>query len=159
MNAPIPLPAAITDPQSANAWSHYVRDKITPTPDTSRIVGPDDVIAELQNLKAAAGRMVLVVKEADEIRGATARGLARATATAQMKVRDEAREEKLTVDEKAARVEQLTADAADGAAVAERAYQYARSVARLVDDQRSAVQTIARLVELTYSLAGGRRGA
>lgn len=153
------LPARITDPGSVNAWAHYVRDKVTPTPDPAHIVTPDDVIAELQNLKAAAGRMVLVVKEADEIRGDAARAIAKATAAAQMKVRDEAREEKLTVDEKAARVEQLTSSEADAAAVAERAYQYARSVARLVDDQKSAVQTIARLVELTYSLAGSRRGA
>lgn len=152
------LPAQITDPSSANAWSHYVRDKVTPTPDLSRVVTPDDVIAELQNLKAAAGRMVLVVKEADEIRGNAARALAKAVAKAQMTVRDEAKVDKLTVDEKAARVEELTAGEADGAAVAERAYQYARSVARLVDDQKSAVQTIARLVELTYQLAGsGRR--
>lgn len=159
MNAPATLPPAIVDPESANAWSHYVRERVTPTPDTSRIVTPDDVIAELQNLKAAAGRMVFVVKEADDIRGDAARALAKATAAAQMKVRDEAKADKLTVDEKAARVEQLTEEAADAAAVAERAYQYARSVARLVDDQKSAVQTIARLVELTYSLAGSRRGA
>ncbi|GGH33988.1 hypothetical protein [Microbacterium album] len=150
-------PARITDPASAVAWSHYVREKVTPTPDPSHIVAPDDVIAELQNLKAAAGRMVLVVKEADDLRGTAARALARATAKAQMQVREEAKAEKLTVDEKAARVEQLTATEADEAAVAERAYQYARSVARLVDDQKSAVQTIARLVELTFSLAGSRR--
>lgn len=151
------LPARITDAASVNAWAHYLRDKVTTTPDPERIVTPDDVIRELENLKAAAGRMVLVVKEADDIRGDAARKLARAIAAAQMKVREEAQTEKLTVDEKAARVEQLTADEADNAAVAERAYQYARAVARLVDDQKSAVQTIARLVELTYSLAGSRR--
>lgn len=150
-------PAQIADPRAVDTWAHYVREKVTPSPDPSHIVAPDEVIGKLQDLMAAAGRMVIVVKAADDIRGRTARAHARAVASAQMTVRAESQESKLTVDEKAARVEQLTADQSDEAAVAERAYQYARSVARLVDDQKSAVQTIARLVELTYSLAGSRR--
>lgn len=151
------LPSSIVDAASADAWSHHIRRLVTTTPDPSHVTTPDDVIADLQALRAAAGRMVIVVKSADDVRGGAVRALAKAKARAQMTVRDEAQEEKLTVDERAARVEQLTETEADAEAVAERAYQYARSVARLVDDQKSAVQTIARLVELTYSLASTTR--
>lgn len=147
------LPAQITDAAAVDAWSHYVRDKVTPTPDPSEIVTPDQVISELRNLSAAAGRMVLVVRDADVIRREAARTLAKAQAKAQRTAAGEGGR----VADKAARVEELTEAEADAANVADAAYEYARSVARLVDNQKSSVQTIARLVELTYSLASSRR--
>lgn len=147
------LPAQITDAAAVDTWSHYVCDRVTPTPDPSEIVTPDQVIAELRNLAAAAGRMVMVVRDADVIRRDAGRVLAKAKARAQRT----ASEEGGRVADKEARVEELTEDEADAAGVADAAYEYARSVARLVDSQKSAVQTIARLVELQMSLAGSRR--
>ena len=149
------LPAVINDAASANAWSDYVRSKITPIQVDSEIRGPDWIIHALDDVAAAAGRMVLVVKEADMIRRTAGRDLAKARAMAQRK----AAEEGGRVADKEARVEELTEGEADAADVAEAAYQYARSIARLVEDRKSGVQTMARMVELTYSLAGSRRGA
>lgn len=148
------LPAVISDAASANAWSEYVRSKITPIHVDSEIRGPDWIIHSLDDVAAAAGRMVLVVKEADLIRRTAARELAKARARAQRK----AAEEGGRVADKEARVEELTEVEADAADVAEAAYQYARSIARLVEERKSGVQTMARMVELTYSLAGSRRG-
>jgi len=153
MNAAAPLPPNIVDAQSVNAWADYVRDRVTPTPDPNEIVTPDMVIQELRNSAAAAGRMVLVVKDADRIRREKARALARAQAAAQRTAAAEGGR----VADKAARVIELTENEADEADVADAAYEYARNVSRLVDGQKSAIQTIARMVELTYQLAGSRR--
>lgn len=147
------LPAQITDAVSANQWTEYVRAKITPDTVDSEIRGPDWIIHALDDVGAAAGRMVLVVKEADRVRGEASRALVKAQARAQLQVKDE----QLRVDEKAARVVEITEVESEAAAVAESAYQYARSVARLVEERKSAVQTMARMVELSYQLAGSRR--
>lgn len=147
------LPARIEQPGDVNAWSEYVRDKITPTVIDSEIRTPDWIIHQLDDVAAAAGRMVLVVKEADVIRRSAARALAKAQARAQRTAAAEGGR----VADKAARVEELTENEADEADVAEAAYQYARSIARLVEERKSAVQTMARMVELTYQLAGSRR--
>ena len=148
------LPPAIVDAPSAVSWSEHVRVRVTPTEIDSVVRGPDWVIHELENVSAAAGVMVLVVKDADRVRRAAVRDLAKARARAQ----ETAKAEGGRVADIAARVEALTEDEADAADVAEAAYEYARSVARLVEGRKSAVQTIGRMVEITYSLAGTRGG-
>jgi hypothetical protein len=147
------LPPSIVDPASANAWADHVRKRVTPTLEDSEVRGPDYVIAELERISAAAGVMVVVVRDADVVRRDTARVLATARAHAQ----SVAAAEGGRVADKAAKVELAIAAEAEAADLAEIALEYAKSVARLVESRKSSVQTIGRMVEITYSLAGSRR--
>jgi hypothetical protein len=63
-----------------------------------------------------------------------------------------------TVGDREASAEKATAGEWEAADNAEIAYEYARSVAQLVRDRTSAVQTQSKQVELTYQLAGRGRG-
>ena len=131
-----------------------VRARLTPLPDDGVVRGPDWIIGELDTVSALAGRMVRVLWDAQVARDTAERASVRAAARALLNAPGS------TVGERAAEAA-LNPDAVaakEAADVADAAYQYARAVSRLVEDRRSAVQTMARQVEITYSLAGTGRG-
>ncbi|ALJ20399.1 hypothetical protein [Microbacterium sp. No. 7] len=150
----------VHSPAEIEEWAELVRRRIVrqpPRPGTVKT--PDSIIEDLEHLKYAAGQNVVILREAERMRSAARRALARAQAAAQRTAREEAKTEKLTVDEKAARVEELTEALADAVEVAEIAYNYARRVAELTESAKSTTQTQSKQVEITYALAGSRRGA
>jgi hypothetical protein len=97
--------------------------------------------------------MVMVLKRAYDVRREANRDLSIATAEAQVALADE----KGTVAEKAAQIVLKVQEQSDAAAVADAAFWYADSVAREVERRTSAVQTISRMVGITYALAGTTR--
>lgn len=144
---PVHAPAEIED------WSENLRKRIAkPMPQQGVIKTPDSIIHDLDVVQYVAGQNVAVLREADRTRRAARRSLAKAVAHAQKAATGK------TVDARKAEIEIATAVEADATEDAEIAYTYAKSIAELTETTKSAVQTQARQVEITYQLAG-RRGA
>jgi hypothetical protein len=116
-----------------------------------QIKTPDDVIEDLEVAKHLAAKSALIIKDADKAKRALARlhaiahGKALRSSTAKSAELREA-------DAFEAALELRTAlDAA------EVAYDFARAVAKSVEQSTSALQTQAGMVEVTYGLAGTGR--
>ncbi|MFD4957115.1 hypothetical protein [Microbacterium sp. NPDC058389] len=146
MSAP-ELPEKIQSAADVDAWADYVRERVTPVLDGGFVRDPDWVIYELEKVSGAAAVMVVVVRDADKVRRATARTLAKAKAREATRLADA----RVPQVERSARVIAATEDEADADAIARASYDYAKAVAGLVDDRMSAVQTIGKQVLATYS--------
>lgn len=149
-----PETGQIIDPASLEDDVERMRAAATPLGRSDGVVrGPDWVIEQLEAVSSLAGHMVRVLWQADKVRAAARRALARATAQATQQAVGK------TVAERAAEVTLAIEDAQETSDIAEIAYNYAKATARLIEERKSAVQTISRQVEITYQLAGSRRAA
>lgn len=119
----------------------------------SEIRTPDWVIQQLADVSRTAGRMTLVILNAETFKRQAATKLERAKAQSKWDHRD------LPDAQRAARVILDTADEKDEYDLAVAAFEYARRIGNLLKDYTSRVQTIGRQVELTYIGAGRRGGA
>lgn len=149
-----PNPAAVHPPAEIERWAEDIRQRIVGDrpPQDGVIKSPDSIIADLEVLKYVAGQNVVILREAERTRSRARRIHALAVARATKKA------EGKTVAEREADVVLATAAEADAAEDAEIAYSYAKRVADLTESAKSATQTQAKQVEITYALAGtGRR--
>lgn len=157
MNEPTDLvdeEGTVSTPAQIENWSEKLRRRIAkPLPTQGRVKTPDSIIEDLEMVLYVAGQNVAVLHEADRTRRAARRALAKAVASATKAAAGK------TVDARKAEVELATETEADAAENAEIAYTYAKSIAELTETTKSAVQTQARQVEITYSLASSRRTA
>lgn len=144
----------VHSPAEIEEWSENLRRRIArKMPEPGTVKTPDSIIADLDMVVYVAGQNVAVLKEAERTVRAARRTLAKAIARA-----TKAAEGK-TVAEREAEVEIATEAEADAAENAEIAFNYAKRIADLTETTKSATQTQAKQVEITYSLAGSRRGA
>jgi hypothetical protein len=114
---------------------------------------PDWVIQQLADVSRTAGRMTLVILNAETLKRQAATKLERAKAQARWDSRS------LPEVQRAARVILDTADEKDEYDLAVAAFEYARRIGNLLKDYTSRVQTIGKQIELTYAGAGRRGGA
>lgn len=141
----------VEDPSTIEQWSEKLRASVgeltRPMP-AGTVKTPDDIIRDLDELDRIASQVVAVTREADKTRRAAKRMLTKARLRARggADAKDaEARGEQVSV---ASMAEWEIFDNS------EVAYEYARSVARLVENRASHVQTQSKQVEVTYHLAG-----
>jgi hypothetical protein len=148
------LPSWIETPNDVEVWADYVQERVTPKQVGDDVIyGPEWVIRKLEEVSAAAGTALLTVKAADRVRRAAARELAKAKAKAQT----DATATRMPAADRPGWVAAATQKEADYEAVCRGAYDYAKAVSELVDKRRSSIQTIAKMVEATYSTAGRGR--
>jgi hypothetical protein len=140
----------VKDPSDIESAADVVRKRVAPQSVLGQIKTPDSIIADLEAVKVAAAHNVLIVREADRTRRAAKRIHARARLKALKNAQG-------TVDDRKAEADVVAMAEWEIADNAEVAYEYARSVAQLVRDRTSAIQTQAKQVELTYQLAGKGR--
>ncbi|UOE45507.1 hypothetical protein [Agromyces larvae] len=143
----------VESPETIQRWTEYVARRVAAArpPDGAQVKTPDSIVADLEMLGHLAAQNVRILREADRARRVAIRQhkLARARAL---------KDAQGTVAEREAAADLATAVEWERADDAEIAYDYARSMARLVEQRTSAVQTQSKQVELTYQLAG-RGGA
>lgn len=146
----IALDPAVTPPAEIEKEVEFIRRRAAPKPVQGQIKTPDMIVAELEELKYLAGLNTLVVRKADVTRKEAKRLEMRARALAVKRAtgRD--------AETRRLQVEAMAEAQIDQAEDAQIAYGYAKSVAQLVFENKSSVQTQFRAVELTYQMAGYR---
>jgi hypothetical protein len=142
---------AVRDPKEIEADAEYARIRLAPMPTPGQIKTPDDVIEDLEVAKHLAAKSALIIKEADKTKRAVARlhaiahGKALRTSTAK------------SAELREADAFQAALDLRTALDAAEVAYDFARAVAKSVEQSTSALQTQAGMVKVTYGLAGSGR--
>lgn len=112
---------------------------------------PDSIIRDLEEVSYLAGQMVEALHEADRTRAKAKFVLAKAEAIARQAATGK------TIPEKEAEILLATEVEREAAEIAEIAYRYAKECSGLIESRKSAIQTQAKQVEITYQLAGGNR--
>ncbi|MEF2979059.1 hypothetical protein [Subtercola sp. YIM 133946] len=141
----------VRDPAQIETAASVVRAQVRGLGHTEQgrqIKTPDSIIQDLEVIKAVAADNVEILREADRTRRAARRMHSRARLVA-MK-----RSELKSADERKAEAEEACMAEWELADSAEVAYEYAKSVAGLVDLAKSATQTQSKQVEIMYQLAG-----
>lgn len=141
----------VRQPAEIERWANWVRERVAIQPVSGQLKTPDSIISDLENLKYLGAQNVMILREADKTRRDAKRTLARARLLA---LKDATGKD---ADTRRLEAEVASADQWEAADNAEIAYEYAKSVASLVRDNTSAVQTQSKQVELTYQLAGRGR--
>jgi len=142
----------VRDPKDIEQDAEWARARLAPMPQKGQIKTPDDIIEDLEVAKNLAARSAVVIKEADRTKRAVRRehsiahGKALKASTAKSAELREADAYAATVD-----LQQMVDET-------EIVYTFARDVARSVEQSTSALQTQAKMVGLTFSLAGTGRG-
>lgn len=141
----------VRDPAEIELDAEWIRSRMAPLPVPGQIKTPDDIIADLEFAKHAAGKAALIIRDADKTRRAVRRRHAiehgkalRASAGKSAEIRE--------ADAAAATEELLQL-----VDVSEIAYTFARDVARTVEGSVSAVQTQSKMIAITFQLAGTGR--
>lgn len=141
----------VRDPADLEAEAEWARVRLAPMPVLGQIKTPDDVIEDLEVAKHLAAKCALTIKDADK----TKRAVTRVTMIAHGKALRAS-------DGKSAELRE--ADAFDATEAlhelqdnAEIVYDFARNVAKSVEQSTSALQTQAKMVAITYGLAGSGR--
>lgn len=148
----IPLTEDVKSAERIEAEVEYIRRRAATKPvEDGQVKTPDDIIRELEQLKYLAGLNTLVLRDAAKARKANRKRaiLARALASKQATGKDAKTRE--------LQIEVMAAEQIEALENSEIAYDYAKSVAQLVYENKSSVQTQAKQVELTYQLAGTGR--
>lgn len=147
----IPLDEEVKPVEDLESNVEFIRKRAAVKPVEGQIKTPDEIVGELDQLKYLAGLNTLVLREAAKTRKANRKRAIRARALASKRATGkDAKTREL-------QVEVMAAAQIDAAEDAEIAYDYAKSVAQLVYENKSSVQTQFRAVELTYQLAGAGR--
>jgi hypothetical protein len=143
----------MVDPTQIVADAEYVRSRLAPQPEQGQVKSPDEMVEDLEWAKYGTGRIALVLKDAGvevkRCRRALAAASARARQTSTAKASDQ-RDADVVL---AVVAEQEAFD------VAESALEFAKSVARGVEQSGSLTQTQAALVRAQMNLAGTGREA
>jgi hypothetical protein len=138
----------LTPADTIEGWSNWVRERAAVRPVPGQIKTPDSIIADLENLKHLAAQNVMILREADKTKRSMKRALKRARLAALKSATGKDAETRALEADVACEAEWEAADNA------EMAHDYAKTVAQLVYENKSSVQTQAKQVELTYQLAG-----
>lgn len=141
----------LSTPEGLEKATEEVRARLVTRPRSGQVKTPDSVVDDLQWSRWGASRMVRIVRDADETRRALRHVLEQAKARARMATTAKSADQRDAEVVLATEAEQTAYDAA------EVAYEYARSTARMAEGNQSAIQTIAKQVEITYRLAGTGR--
>lgn len=145
----IPLDEDVKTPEEIEQNAEFIRSRVAKKPsDDGQVKTPDSIIRELDELKYLAGLTPLVLRNAAKARAANRKRAAKARAIASKRATGrDAKSREL-------QVEVIAGAQISAAEDAEIAYDFARSVAQIVRDNTSAVQTQFKAVEITYQLAG-----
>lgn len=147
----IPVDVDVKPVSEIESNVEFIRKRAAARPVEGQIKTPDDIVRELEQLKYLAGLNTLVLREAAKTRKEHRKLAIRARAMAVKRATGrDAKTREL-------QIEVIAAAQIDAAEDAEIAYDYARSVAQLVYENKSSVQTQAKQVELSYQLAGSGR--
>jgi hypothetical protein len=142
----------VEDPAQIEKWTDWVAARAgQKPPESGQIKTPDSIIADLELMGHLAAQNVRILREGDKTRRAARRLHARARLVAVKAATGKDADTRKLEAEVATEAEW---EAADNAEIA---YEYAKSVAELVRSRTSAVQTMAKQVELTFQLAGRGR--
>lgn len=149
----------VATPENIELATEQIRARLVTNPERlaerrrqGQVKTPDQVIEDLEWSRWGAAQMVRVLRDADATRRALRLQLERARAKARMG------SEAKSTDKRDAEVIEATADEQAAYDAAEIAYEYAKGTARMAEGNQSAVQTIAKQVEIVYRLAGAGRG-
>lgn len=149
----IPVTTDVKSVEDLEANVEFIRRRASARPVEGQIKTPDDIVRELEQLKYLAGLNTLVLREAAKTRKEYRKLAIRARALAVRRATGrDAKTREL-------QIEVIAGAQIDAAEDAEIAYDYAKSVAQLVYENKSSVQTQAKQVELSYQLSGSGRGA
>lgn len=149
----IPLDEDVVAPADIESEVEFIRRRAARRPVEGQIKTPDDIVRELEDLKYLAGLNTLVLRKAAVTRKANRKRALKAKALAAKRANGkDAKTREL-------QIEVIAAAQIDALEDAEIAYDYAKSVAQLVYENKSSVQTQAKQVELSYQLAGTGRSA
>jgi hypothetical protein len=139
-------------PEEIEADAEWARVRLAPLPVQGQIKTPDDVIEDLEVAKHMAAKSALIIRDADK----TKRVLARLHAIAHGKALRSSTAKSAELRE--ADAFEVSLDLRTALDAAEVAYDFARAVAKSVEQSTSALQTQAGMVKVTYGLAGTGRG-
>jgi hypothetical protein len=132
-------------------WTAAMRQETAVRPPRPGMVKtPDDIVRELDVVDHNLNRGLFVLRRADELRARKQDELAKASILARKAALG-------TIPDKAAYVEEHTAEETEAAQDAELAYRYARSTTDWMDKRKSSLQTQAKLVIATMQEAALRR--
>jgi hypothetical protein len=141
----------VKDPDAIEDDAEFARSRLAPQPEFGQVKTPDEIIDDLEWAKHLSARCAVIIRDADKTRRAVKRvyslahGRALKASTAKSAELREADAFEGTVQ-----LQELVDDA-------EIAYNFAKDVARSVEQSASAVQTQSKMVAITYGLAGTGR--
>lgn len=141
----------VREPAEIEADAEYIRARLAPMPVQGQIKSPDDIIEDLEVAKHMAAKSALVIRDADKTRRAVRRlhaiahGKALRASTAK------------SAELREADAYEATSALQEQVDVAEIVFDFARNVAKSVENSTSALQTQAGMVKVTYGLAGTGR--
>jgi hypothetical protein len=148
----------VVSPENLEAATEQIRKRLVTNPELlaenrrrGQIKAPEDVIQDLEWSRWGAAQMVAILRDADRARRVFRAQMDRARARARMG------SEAKSADMRDAEVIEATSAETDAYDAAEVAYEYARNTARMAESNQTAIQTIAKQVEITYRLAGTGR--
>lgn len=142
---------SLVDVPSIEANAEKARLLAESSLDESVIRTPDWVIAQLALVSNRAARMVLVIHNAEAFKRHASTELARAKARARLK------HSGLPGPQQTAQIVIDTAAEQDAFDVAVTAFEYARRIGNLLKDYTGRVQTIGRMVDVSFAGAGRGR--
>jgi hypothetical protein len=143
----------IADAERAEAAAEAVRARLAPAPTGGMVKAPDEMIDDLEWAKYGSGRIALVLKDASLAVRRARDVFARAHAAAVLGSGGKSEQLREADAALACADEQAALD------VAEVALEFAKNVARSVEQSGSMTQTQASLVKAQMALAGtGREG-
>jgi hypothetical protein len=141
----------VRDPHEIEADAEEMRVRLAPRPEFGQVKTPDEIIDDLEWAKHLAAKSAVVIRDADKTRRAVGRLLSIAYGKS-LRASDAKSKELREADAYEATVQ--LQEQVDNAEIA---YDFARNVARSVEQSASAVQTQSKMVAITYGLAGTGR--
>jgi hypothetical protein len=141
----------VRDPSEIENDAEYARARLAPLPVYGQIKTPDDLIEDLEMAKHLAAKAAVIIRDADRTKRAVRRLHSVAHGVA-LKASQAKSAELREADAYAATtaLQELVDES-------EIVYNFARDVARSVEQSTSALQTQAGMVKVTYGLAGTGR--
>ncbi|QYF98485.1 hypothetical protein [Microbacterium sp. PAMC21962] len=138
----------LVDVESIRANTDAAQKVAETNPADRSIRTPDWALDELTRVSYHAARMVVVIAHAEELKRTAATTLARAKATARIALKD------LPAAHQTARIVLAVEVEQDAYDVAVTAFEYARRIGNLLSDYTSRVQSMAKLIDITYQQGG-----
>lgn len=139
---------SLVDVESIRANTDAAQAVAETNPEDRTIRTPDWALAELARVSYHAARMVVVIARAEELKRSAATRLARAKANARLDVRT------LPPAVQTARIVLTVTAEQDDYDVTVTAFEYARRIGNLLSDYTGRVQSMAKLVAITYQQGG-----
>lgn len=139
---------SLVDVESIRANTDAAQRIAETDPEDRTIRTPDWALGELARVSHHAARMVVVIAHAEELKRAAATRLARAKANARLEFKG------LPAAQQTARIVLAVVTEQDDYDVTVTAFEYARRIGNLLSDYTGRVQSMAKLVAVTYQQGG-----